>query len=348
MSHNSRGTPVLSQWRRMRGNQQGISPTLEHRYDPLVWQNPPFLTVVLLNITKVLPKYCDCVARATAVNAAMAGAVFTAPPSSPSNHHSPTSSPLAFLQWMKKHHPSSADSEEWNTFVSPFLLMATADVLAARLDHLRDPHDTALLELYRRVQLEMQHVQQVLCEPFLRTVKRDTDVPSSSSLNVERNYDQDAIHLTSAIRALNVVLSVRVQWVRLQREAVNDASYNTVKSAASTAALLQTIEQLKEEDPFAVQPILVAFIQELKSWKYCLETFAGLEHCQYVRSTSITLADVLSRKWSSYWENRWSLRPVSPILICVQEQHPAQKSTRCDFDSRPTVQRAVVVVYIVL
>jgi hypothetical protein len=284
MSHSSssRGTPVLSQWRRMRGNQQDVSPTLVRSYEPLLWQQPPFLTVVLLNITKALPKYCEFIARATTVNAAMAGAVFAAPPSSPSNHHSPSSSPLAFLQWMKKHHPSSADGEEWNTFVSPFLLMATADVLAARLDHLRDPYDTVVLEMYHRVQRELQHVQQVLCEPFLRRVKEDTDLPSSFSLRVERNYIDEATRLTSAIRALTVLLSVRVQWVHLQREVVNGVSFSTAKSTATTAILLQTIEQLKEDDPFAVQPILIAFLQELKSWKYCLETFAAVEHCQYV------------------------------------------------------------------
>lgn len=289
MSKNSRGTPVLSQWRRMREQQQGTSPTLERRNDPLLWQQPPFLTVVLLNITKVLPKYCDFIARATAVNAAMAGAVFTAPPSSPSNHHSPSSSPLAFLQWMKKHHPSSADGEEWKTFVSPFLLMATADVLAARLDHLRDPNDTALLQLYQNVQHDLQHVQQVLCEPFLRKVKNNPNISSASSLSVAHSYTDEATRLTSAIRALTVVLTVRVQWIHLQRDAVNDASTTTVKAATSTKLLLKTMEHLKEEDPFAVQPILVAFIQELKSWKYCLETFAALEQCQYVRFASIAL-----------------------------------------------------------
>lgn len=268
----------MSQWRRMREQQQGISPTIERKNDPLLWKQPPFLTVVLLNITKVLPKYCDTIARATAVNAAIAHAVFTAPPNSPSNNHSPSSSPLAFLQWMKKHHPSSADNEEWKAFVSPFVSMATADVLMAQLEHLLDPNDNVLLETYQRVLRDLRNVQQVLCEPFLRRAKEVTD--SFSSMSVASSYADEATRLTSAIRALTVVVSVRVQWIHLQRETVMDSLTSTEKAAATATLFLQTIEQLKEEDPFAVQPILVAFMQELKSWKFCLKTFATLEQCQ--------------------------------------------------------------------
>ena len=257
----------------MRGQHQGVSPT--GRNDPILWQQPPFLTVVLLNITKVLPKYCDSIARATFGNVTKAATVFTMhhPSRPPSSHPSP-SSPLAFLQWMKKHHPSSAEGE-WKHFVSPFLLMAAADVLAARLEHLRASND--LVEFYQRIQHDLQQVQEVLCEPFLR---RSND--ESSSLSAAHNYAEDAARLTSAIRALTIVLAVRCQWIVLQQEAMRGDSFSIVNAAIDTTLLLKSVEALNEENPYAVQPILLSLMQELKAWKYCLETFAALEQCQYV------------------------------------------------------------------
>jgi hypothetical protein len=366
---------------------------------------PPFLTVVLMQLMQILPTFSQHLQHPTHTEAAQACARFEAgllpvvasplvrvPPSSSVSSSSTTlsSSPLSWKYWRfaldpNHHHnnnnnnsnnhpadPSAPWEREWESLVTPFLLLAGAEVLYARLEHLLDHHDPSsnsppttwnvttrlLMELYQRIQQDLQHVQEVLCAPFLRIPSSSLLSSSSSSLppptnppamllSVQQKYMAAATNLTHSIQALSVMLSVRCQLMQLQddlfsdhrppntyedeEEDVDDDTASTPvrptlqEAATKVTMFLQTIENVRdgamEDEPpppptattttttidarnvprhttqrkdddghdhlvdpssFVVLPLLLHWIHELQAWKYCLETCAALEKCQYV------------------------------------------------------------------
>ena len=152
---------------------------------------------------------------------------------------------------------------EWETYVSPFLLLAAAEVLYAKLTHLQpsppvqmqqpqsqppnryptffrksNHHNTtdetiivvssvtSLMQLYQRIDQDLRYIQEILCEPFLRTSD-----PSNTALSLPQppfaatqtqQQQQKGCHysaatsVTDSIRALSVIVSIRCQMITLQ------------------------------------------------------------------------------------------------------------------------------------
>lgn len=220
---------------------------------------------------------------------------------------------------------------EWGTLVSPFLLLASAEAMTADLEHWRaagtssvsgtkSPDATniaavspaiSLTGLYQRINQDLARMQDVLCEPFLRSPSESaTTVPTSATQHL---HSRSAVVLASAIKLLAIAVNVRCQLVDLQMSLFdlgcatlhpstsdetdgNSMERPTLAEAVLAVTLfLQTIEtaqgdiehidQPGEEhgvtDPWPlVGPILTNLVKELRAWKYCIETISALEQCR--------------------------------------------------------------------
>ena len=218
---------------------------------------------------------------------------------------------------------------EWETFVSPLLLLAGAEVLSAGLEHLRLQPDAknkighiktlttlsasaSLACLYQQINLGLLRTQEVLCEPFLRQPTSSLAAPSEATC---QNHFVQAKHLAVSISSLVTAINVRCQLIDLQAalfgiesaapgqrgDAEADTTTPTLAAAASAVTLfIETIastvaaassvekeaetilgtEAMEATERCSVEPILSSLMQELKMWKFCLETCAALERCQ--------------------------------------------------------------------
>jgi hypothetical protein len=257
---------------------------------------PPFLTVALMKLTKALPKYCKLLAEPSFSKASLACEVLDCVVATASPAHSPKggktsasshpvvpSSPLTLQYWMSSSSSTSADKKqsptssamalegEWENFVSPFLLLAGAQVLSAGLEHLRTPTKAkkdktstttsslspaaSLTGLYQRVNQDLLRTQEVLCEPFLRPSSVNQQQLSPPSVtNVQHHYAEAAASLASSIQLLVIAVNVRCQLVDLQAAlygvgggtasataAEGDAVPSLTEAAAAVTLFLQTI-----------------------------------------------------------------------------------------------------------
>jgi hypothetical protein len=159
---------------------------------------------------------------------------------------SPSSSSSAFLT------PAIVLENEWETYASPFLLLAAAEVLYSnRLEHLQPPSRstttttttklpdrkiedrsevskvTSLLELYERIDQDLRYIQEILCEPFLRSSDPSTTllslpqlpsgtIPQPPPPQQDYQYHQAAVSVTDSIRVLSVIVSIRCQMISFQ------------------------------------------------------------------------------------------------------------------------------------
>ena len=157
----------------------------------------------------------------------------------------PQRSPLssAFLT------PAMVLENEWETYASPFLLLAAAEVLYSNhLEHLQPPSRstttttttkppdrkiedrsevskvTSLLELYERIDQDLRYVQEILCEPFLRSADPTTtslslpQLPSGTIPQPQQDYHYHhaAVSVSDSIRVLSVIVSIRCQMISFQ------------------------------------------------------------------------------------------------------------------------------------
>lgn len=308
----------------------------------------PLLTVVLLKLTAVLPKYCSHLCIPSYANASMACEVLDCVVAAGSPSHSPRgsvvlnvarpTSPLTLKYWMPdkklQNSPTNAAMTlegEWETFVSPFWLLAGAEVLSAGLEHLRLPTipdakkkstlaktivtavsaAASLTGLYQRINQDLLRTQEVLCEPFLRQAAGAL----GSHTMPKKKHVTEAAALASSIGVLVVAINVRCQLIDLQavlfgvgsatamdedHDAETTAPPTLTEAATAVTLFLETMTiaassarsaikaeeetggiDEKEKDPIKllVDPILFSLLQELKAWKYCLETCAALEKC---------------------------------------------------------------------
>lgn len=281
---------------------------------------PPFLTVVLIKLTKVLPDFCrllvaaeppdssknnknnkdkDSASAATNSIAAASQACsvldstvatathnsnHSASPASVSSHgpgsakfdtSSPSSepgvwpsaakptSPLSLKFWMSpaSHAPLSPTTTalalegEFESFASPFLLLAGAEVLTADLVHLQQLHSSStkdapaksdsddaassLAGLYQRIAADLERTEAVLCEPFLRQHQHDTidhhhhQQDQSNEETTSHSYYADAAAAVAvSLRWLVLVATVRGQLLDVQR-AVFVGDRNAQESSSS-------------------------------------------------------------------------------------------------------------------
>ena len=252
---------------------------------------PPFLTVVLMKLTKVLPEYCHHLGKPSYTSASLACKVLdcvVATASSPSHspkigkesNHRP-SSPLSLKYWMSS---SSADNKqqsptssamalegEWEMFESPFLLLAGAEVLSAGLDHLRPSSAVnnknvnctvvstaaSLTGLYQRVNQDLLRTKEVLCEPFLRPYLAHESPPVAS---LQHHHAKAAACLSSAIEMLVLATNVRCQLIDLQAGlfGIIDASTTVVSASDSDPETTPTLSEAAAAVTLFLQNIVTA------------------------------------------------------------------------------------------
>lgn len=156
---------------------------------------------------------------------------------------------------------------EWETFASPFLLLAGAEVLNAGLEHLRTPlplpdksnknhtkttgtlssQAASLTGLYQRVKQDLLRTQDVLCEPFLRSAAdpphASRTAPFATSANtVPHIYFQTANSLASSIQRIVLFLDVRCQLVDLQAALFHVGRGATAGAATDGIAVDKEVE----------------------------------------------------------------------------------------------------------
>jgi hypothetical protein len=319
--------------------------------------NTSFLAIVLIKLSKVLPEFCHCLADDSSqrgaslacdvLDSTVATASARDSPSASAREHpqgyksEAATSPLSLHYWIasssnqhQHHHATASPTSsalalegEWERYISPLLLLAGAEVLASDLRHL--PSSTgptmdtlsaavSLTGLYQRIHQDLQQTQQVLCEPFLRSLLTSPSIPDLSPLaasasavsTIQHHYQEIAQALSTNIQLITVIVAVRCQMIDWQvalfagSDDVAAATLgvtvglNTVTSALESAknkiklskagpdgdALLQnTIGAQDENDAsteLVVEPLVTKLIQELEAWKFCLDACAALERCQ--------------------------------------------------------------------
>ena len=188
------------------------------------------------------------------------------------------SSPLSFRYWMPS---SSSDQQPWTTpqsptasalalegefesFASPLLLLAGAQVMGANFEHLHHPSapPASLSALYQRIAADLLHTEVLLCEPFLRTSNDNDD--NANERHMYHDHKQDphsfyaeaAASLSVALRCLLVLTNTQLQLLDVQRAvfgvpdgahppgegASSSSSVDLAQAAAAVKLLRQTVE----------------------------------------------------------------------------------------------------------
>ena len=282
-------------------------------------QQPPFLTIVLMKIDQLLPRYCQHLSDPTHANATLActllDSVMTTTMTSTTDDatthntnintnnsaHPEATTPIKRWLTLPQRSPLSSAfltpaivlENEWETYASPFLLLAAAEVLYSNhLEHLQPPSRstttttttkppdrkiedrsevskvTSLLELYERIDQDLRYVQEILCEPFLRSADPTTtslslpQLPSGTIPQPQQDYHYHhaAVSVSDSIRVLSVIVSIRCQMISFQSlifavtrsitndnidDSDNDEKTNRptfFEAAAATTMWLQSVE----------------------------------------------------------------------------------------------------------
>ena len=276
----------------------------------------PFLTMALLKLEQIFPDFCLPLAQASWENITRACAVLDtaslatspsnsvgSPRSQPRSPRSPTSHHIGFLNWLpesprRRGHtrslsPPTANTpatalaleSEWDALQHGFLVLATAEYLYQDMQQLKRGH--SLRGLYDYVQTQFVQIRATLCEPFL-------SIPRGTALR-ENKYISAARSVARTLQTFLTLCQVRMQLIDLQSNLFTVGDLSEVKDSignllTATEASFQDMaansgveEEGDNEEPStaaAADPVRDALIQELKTWKYLLESCAGLERCQ--------------------------------------------------------------------
>jgi len=254
----------------------------------------PFLSLALLRLEAILVDFCETLNHPSHHNAAKACALLDssiATAGSPANsrcnspkpnNYSPRSPPKSpLLNWLSssshkptqtspQHSPTVAASAlalegEWETYISPFLLLAGAEVLYADLRHCQDPAKSPVLQaIYQRTVSDMLLAKQMLCDPLLGTIQTTSYTEAASSLSM-------------CIAGLTAICTCRCQLLELQAS-LFAAQTNLGEVSMAITVILNSVMALG--DIGAAEAMKNTLIIELKTWKYCLEACLALQQCQ--------------------------------------------------------------------
>ena len=292
---------------------------------------PSFHSIASQNLCCALRDYSDLLKEPTLDNAARACSLLDSPAfasdrradsprsiyrsSSPKAGRSPSPSYWALDNTSRSSHESGVGSaaaiEEWESLASPFFLLASAEVLAANLEHVatnslngRVSPFASLAGLYHLVQIKLKTTKESLCEPMAGTsalllpfIPDNHDRTSSSARDGDKAFLDDdegrktGISIAAAIDALHDMISTRCQLVELQsllfrRGHANPAkSFQELTQAANTSSVL--LESFLASRPLGtetrygpVEGMISNLVRELKAWKFCFETCASLDRCE--------------------------------------------------------------------
>jgi hypothetical protein len=229
-----------------------LTPTMTQTSNKLLLPKIPILTMLMIRLEETLPLYCQRLENPTMENAAAAASLLdnkgTAALSSPGN--SVNSSPASPATGST----SKALQSCWETYTSPFLLLAAAEALYAQE---RTPK---LIALYVKIANDLTVVEQILCDPVLG---------STESL-----HHATATSLTQHLVKLREWTSMRCQLLELILQAPS--------SLEQVLPGLQTLWLDVASRPSADDDMTKALQTEVQLWLWLIEACWHLQDCRYV------------------------------------------------------------------
>lgn len=274
---------------RLVGNplQRSAAPT---KRNLLSSSRPSNLTMCLLKLRENLPHYCrllsnpslpNCQEAARIIDSSIANA---SPQYSPAaNSNSPGGSSSSSPNFFRSSSPKAASQKglalegEWETHVSPLLLLAGAEALYGQMEWTRLSH------LYHTISSDFRIVKERLCDPWLASTASSitTTTTTSPQATVPR---QAAVFMADAFESLQCFLTIKCQLVDMQLQLFSESSSESFLTRAE--ALMEkcrALLALTSEEKCASKAVTCMFTslhQEIKAWIALLETASHLEQCQ--------------------------------------------------------------------
>ena len=240
---------------------------------------PSNLTMFLLRLNENLGAYCQQLTDPSLANAQAAAEILdssvataSSPTRSPAGSNSSSPSSPSFFQSnkSKSNRPALALEGEWETYISPLLLLAGAEALYGQMEVSR------LKELYQTIQTELAIVKERLCDPWSNTGGNPEVVQTNQS---RATAFQAATSMALALDGLHTFLTVRCRMVAMQTLLFSSPFGTTLATT-----LLQTCRELlpapDADYGSTVSPMFTSATQELKAWIALLEASSYLEQCR--------------------------------------------------------------------
>lgn len=233
----------------------------------------PVLTTIMNRLEGNLSSYCDLLAKHKLEEAAaLLDSSVSVSASAPQIYSS-----------------TKALESEWDTYVSPFLLLAGAESLY----HSLAPN---LLKLYNRITDDLVIVKERLCDAFLEP---------ESPLFLTANS------LATSLQLLVLFCKARIQLIRMMEDLFQ---INDIAMAHDTCASL-FVEDTQDS---AVYPLIASLNVELKNWIRCTQVCHALEACRFTE-TILTLRQInikfpdespMQQWWKQFREGALSIMPI--------------------------------------
>jgi hypothetical protein len=212
---------------------------------PLI-RRTPVLTVLLKRLEHNMSSYCAHLAAREMKEAAalLDSSVATA---------SPTAAPTSRVSGS-----AMALESEWDTYVSPFLLLSGAESLYFSL-----APSNHLVDLYKRIADDLVIVKQRLCDVFLQSDNSFFAVANSfaTTLQILVTFCESRIQLTCMMKAL--LLTKDLEFVQ---HTCTSLLQDNMQAAAAAAA----------------HPLMASLDLEVKHWLRCAQLCQALDACRYV------------------------------------------------------------------
>ena len=192
------------------------------------------------------------------------------------------------------------EENEWQKFVSPFLIFAGCEAVFGRMEHVCSTSDKILLSRYKEVLDSLHDVKQLLCNPLLREPisKIPQDHHESSNSDIRQRLSsfttsRAAFSLSNTVSALESLIHIRIKQVNLHMklfftdwstddEGFIDVSYlfslaNESKLIDDSLSCISTNETTIKNE--AMYPIINSSVLESRAFTYALIAYSSLHKC---------------------------------------------------------------------
>ena len=237
----------------------------------------------LLRLDEVLPRYCELLSDASLVHCQEAAKILDSSvataslsPASSSNSSSPN--------LIRQHSPPKSEHAlalegEWETYVSPLMLLTGAEALYGQME-LRN-----LTNFYKTIQTDLQIVKERLCDPWLATTTTTSAAASQQlqcgTINPARlPAYHAATSMALAFDSLQKFLTIKCRLVDMQMRLFTTQESFAVKIAALLDMCRDMLPPSNSNYGDAVTLVFTSLIKEMKAWISLLESASHLEQCQ--------------------------------------------------------------------
>jgi hypothetical protein len=220
----------------------------------------PLLTLLMIRMEEILPSFYEKLADPTSSSVAAAAMLmsnqFVSSDDSSSSSGSLTSSSLGYSI------PVLQGS--WETYISPFLLLAAAEFMAA-YDHCSKKALIKLKSLYSMIAKDLGIVEQILCDPFILLDNHGGIKSEASRIHHVSTATSLAIHL----RELRLWTTLRIQMLKCQ------SSKSLKKIHSSMQEIASNLLQFKK-----ITPLITTLQKEIQLWLWLCDACFSLQECR--------------------------------------------------------------------